>query len=244
MGSSRYPGKPLANIMGLPMVEHVRRRTELCSGVDEVIVATCDQEIVDLVTGFGGKAVMTAKAHERCTERVEEATRSLAGGIVAIVQGDEPLLLPEAVENVIAPLIEDHSIVCSNLLSTIENDADFNDRNIVKAAVDQTGRIMFFSRAAIPYFRVSGECPIFRQTGIWALRVEFLRKYVSLPETPFERVESIDMFRVLEHGFSIYGVPMDYSTVGVDNIEDVVKIEDIINKNRAQKALHERIMER
>ena len=242
MGSSRYPGKPLVEILGLPMVEHVRRRAELCPAVDEVVVATCDREIFDLVVARGGKAVMTADTHERCTERVEEAMRSLDGDIVAIVQGDEPLLIPEAVTAIVAPLVDDAAVECSNLLSTIADAADLKDRNIVKAALDQEGYVMYFSRASIPYFRHSGDAPVYRQTGIWALRKDFLRTYVDWPETPFERVESIDMLRVLERGHRIRGVVMDYTTIGVDNPGDVAKVERLLSADARQKALHESVV--
>src|SRR5262245_52634741 len=177
MASSRFPGKPLVPILGLPMVEHVRRRALLASGVDEVVVATCDASIFDAIAAAGGRAVMTADTHERCTDRVEEAMRSLAGDIVVMVQGDEPLLVPDAVERIAAPLRTRPEVVCTNLLSPLESDADLANPNIVKAACAEDGRVLFFSRAAIPFYRKRVEVPIYRQTGIMAFRADLLRRY-------------------------------------------------------------------
>ncbi|MFB3070845.1 MAG: 3-deoxy-manno-octulosonate cytidylyltransferase [Nitrospirales bacterium] len=239
--SSRFPSKPLARILDLPMVEHVRRRALLCELLDEVYVATCDEAIMNVVLRAGGKAVMTADTHERCTERVEEAMYSLNGDVVAIVQGDEPLLLPEAIRQVVSPFLENDTLVCTNLVSPIESAKDFDDPDIVKAATDQNGFIMFFSRAPIPYFRQRGACPVYRQTGIWAFNVDFLKKYSSLAPTPFEQVEAIDMLRLLEHGYRILAVPTNYETVGVDRAEDVGKVEHILRTDPVQKALYQQI---
>lgn len=242
MASSRYPGKPLAKIFGLPMIEHVRRRVALCAAVDVVVVATCDREIFEVVTGAGGKAVMTADTHERCTTRVEEAMSQLEGEIVAIVQGDEPLIMPKAVEQVVTPLQQSPDIDCTNLLSKLIVDADFQDLNIVKAATDTAGFIMFFSRASIPYFRQRGDCPIYRQMGIMAFRRAFLQAYTKLPETPFERVESVDLLRLLEHGYKILGVPTEHATVGVDHAEDVARVERMLEIDPEQQAVYAQIV--
>src|SRR5262245_34656585 len=114
MGSSRYPGKPLVKIAGLPMVEHVRRRALLCESLDDVVVATCDQEIIDAVESMGGKAVMTAATHERCTDRVEEAARNLQADVFVTIQGDEPLLQPEWIDGIVRPFERDPKIGCTN----------------------------------------------------------------------------------------------------------------------------------
>jgi 3-deoxy-manno-octulosonate cytidylyltransferase (CMP-KDO synthetase) len=242
MASSRFPGKPLVPILGLPMVEHVRRRALLASGIDGVVVATCDRSILDAVAALGGRAVMTADTHERCTDRVEEAMRSLAGDIVVMVQGDEPLLVPDAVERVAQPLRDRADVVCTNLLSPLESDADLSNPNIVKAACAQDGRVMFFSRAPIPFYRRRIECPVYRQTGIMGFRADLLRRYSSLPETPFEQAESVDMLRLLEHGVPIHGVVVDYPTVGVDRPEDVPAVERWLHGNAVQRALYDRTM--
>ena len=214
------------------MVEHVRRRAQLTRGVDEVVVATCDAAIMDVVTQAGGKAVMTANTHERCTDRVHEAMRAAIGDIVVIVQGDEPLLLPEAVEQVAAPLLKWKDLKCTVLLSPLESQDDYTNPNIVKAACDRNGYILFLSRAAIPFFRRHGPCPVYRETGIRAFHADLLEVYSTLPETPLERAEAVDMLRLLEHGYRILGVPVEYSTVGVDHKEDIPIVEDIIRTKK------------
>ncbi len=244
MASSRYPGKPLELILGLPMVEHVRRRALLAAGASEVVVATCDDSILAAVTAAGGRAVMTADTHERCTDRIEEAMRSLPGEIVVMVQGDEPLLMPDAVSRIAQPLLDRADVSCTNLLSPLESDADLDNPNIVKAACDRSGRIMFFTRARIPYYRSRVDCPIYRQTGIMGFRTGLLRAYAAMPETPFERAESVDMLRLLEHGHAIQGVVVDYPTVGVDRPEDVPLVERILRENAVQRDIHARIQGR
>ncbi len=240
MASSRYPGKPLVEILGLPMIEHVRRRASLAAGAAQVVVATCDQSIFDVVTACGGRAVMTADTHERCTDRVEEAMRSLDGDIVVMVQGDEPLLVPDAVERIARPLIERPEVLCTNLLSPLETDADLANPNIVKAVCAADGRVMFLSRASVPYFRKKVACPVYRQTGIMGFRTSLLRQFSALPETPFERAESVDMLRLLEHGLPIHGVVVNYPTIGVDRPEDVPVVERWLDGNKQQKELYTR----
>ena len=242
MASSRYPGKPLAKILSLTMIEHVRRRALLTKGIDKVVVATCDQTIMDAVTEAGGNAVMTSDKHERSTERVAEAMHSLQGDVVVIVQGDEPLLIPETLQKVVESFRDHRDLNCVSLLSVLESKADYNNPNIVKAACDQNGYVLFFSRAPVPFFVNSGRCPVYRETGIRAFRREFLQTYVDLPETPFERVETVDMLRLLEHGHRILGVVTDYVTFGVDLAEDVTKVEHILRTDSFQKSLYEKIL--
>ena len=243
MASSRFPGKPLAKIRDLPMIEHVRRRALLAEGVDEVVVATCDREIIDVVEASGGKAVMTADTHERCTTRVDEASRSTEADIVVIIAGDEPLTLPETIEQVVNPVHSDPDLDCTNLLSEIKDNQDFSDINIVKAATDQAGYIMYYTRSSIPCFRIQGACPIYRQTGLMAFRTPFLHQFNALPETPFERVESVDMLRLLEHGYRVMGVPTTEETYGVDHPGDIDKVLSVLEKDDRQQTLYERSFE-
>jgi 3-deoxy-manno-octulosonate cytidylyltransferase (CMP-KDO synthetase) len=240
MGSSRYPGKPLERILGQPMVEHVRRRALLAPGIARVVVATCDREIESAVKAAGGEVVMTSSSHTRCTDRVEEAMNSIDGDIVAIVQGDEPLLMPDAIGAVVAPLLADKNLHCTNLLSPLESAADFDNPNIVKAVCDQRGDLLLLTRAAVPHFRERVEVPVFRQTGIMGFSVEFLHEYSRMPETPLERAESVDMLRLLENGLRIAGVVAGYPTLGVDRPGDVPLAEAALTGDATQRALHER----
>jgi len=238
MASSRYPGKPLAPILGLPLIEHVRRRALLSKGVGLVVVATCDTVIKDAVEAAGGIAIMTKDTHERCTDRIEEAIQNIPGHIIVMVQGDEPLLIPQAIVDVAAPLLADPTVDIVNLLSPLESEEDYANPNIVKAACNLKGDVIFFSRAPIPYFRNRIKVPVLRQTGIMAFRREILEKFSSLPETPFEKAESVDMFRAIENGMRIAGVVTNYVTLGVDRPEDVGLVESVLEKDQVQNKLY------
>ncbi len=242
MGASRFPGKPLVEIAGLPMVEMVRRRAALSDRVDEVVVATCDTCIADVVGSFGGSAIMTADTHERCTDRVQEAVGTIEADIVVIVQGDEPLFDPEVIEMLVDPMIDDPAVEVTNLLSVIRDEKDLIDEDVVKAVCDLSGRVMYYSRSPVPFRRVRFvETPMYRQTGLSAFRRGFLDTFSALEPTPLEVAESVDFLRILEHGHSVLGVVWSRETVGVDRPDDVEAIERALSADPLQRTLHERI---
>ena len=241
MASSRFPGKPLVNILDLPLVENVRRRALLCPRIDDAVVATCDQSILDMVQSYGGKAVMTANTHERCTDRVEEASHLLDLDIAVIVQGDEPLFFPEILETLVEPLLQDDKLLCTNLLSIIHDESDLSHQDIVKAVINNQQNVLYFSRAHIPFMRVKAPCPWYRQTGVSAFTKSFLQHFSRLPATPLEIVESVDLLRILEHGYSIRGVLCDQITIGVDRPEDVGKVEAILKSDEKQQSNYQKI---
>jgi 3-deoxy-manno-octulosonate cytidylyltransferase (CMP-KDO synthetase) len=242
MGASRFPGKPLAQILDLPMIEHVRRRVCLSDAVSDVYVATCDREIFDTVVSHGGKAIMTKDTHERCTDRVEEASHGIDLDIAVIVQGDEPLFEPEIIEDLVAPMVSDDSLVCTNLISVIEEKSDLEDEDIVKAVLDESGFIMCFSRSPIPYLRERIECPLYRQTGVSAFSKAFLHTYTTLPPTKLEATESVDFLRIIGHGHAIRSVVCEGVTGGVDRPEDVGKIEMVLKRDLKQAEIYDRIL--
>lgn len=223
------------------MIEHVRRRACLSRDVSDVYVATCDREIYDLVAHFGGKAILTSPSHERCTDRIEEAAKQVNADIIVNVQGDEPLLLPEVIGEVARPLAERSELPCTNLLSPLSGTGDLEDVNIVKAIVDKRKLVMSFLRWLKPYFEPTEDYPVYRQAGISAFQKPFLHKYSTLPQTPLERVESVDMLRVVEHGYQIQGVIFAQPTLGVDRPEDIGKVEAVLRDDTAQKAYYARI---
>ena len=242
MGSSRFPGKPLVKILDLPMIEHVRRRA-LLSCVDDVYVATCDEEIFTTVVQYGGKSIMTAKTHERCTDRVEEAVQNLQADIIVILQGDEPLFMPEVINLLIEPMSENQKIFCTNLLSPILHERDIIDEDIVKAVIDCKQYLMYYSRAPIPYRRVKDASTFYRQTGISAFTKEFLQTYSHLPPTQKEVIESIDFLRILDHRYPIFGVIYNQRTVGVDREDDIKIVEEILQEDPLQNMLYKKILE-
>ena len=244
MASARYPGKPLELILGLPLVEHVRRRALLADNVACVAVATCDESIKDAVEAYGGCAVMTRGTHERCTDRVEEAMQRLPGEICVMVQGDEPLLLPEAIASVVQPLIDDPGLEVVNLLTPLGSPGDYVNPDIVKAACDRSGNVIYLTRSAIPHFTKPLSVPVYRQSGIMAFRAAFLARFSALAETDLEKAESVDMLRLLEHGIRLGGVVAGYTTLGVDRPADVKLVESVLHRDPVQRALFESIMQR
>lgn len=242
MAATRFPGKPLAKIFGLPMIEHVRRRACLCETLAEVFVATCDHEIKEAVEFFGGKVIMTSKSHERCTDRIEEAARGLQAEIIVNVQGDEPLIAPESITRLVGPLNGRSDIQSACLIYPITDPCDLEDINTVKAVIAMDSSVLYFSRSSIPNSKRGVKSQCFEQSGIMAYRKEFLHLYSRLPQTPLERSESVDMLRILEHGYKIYGVIEDNPTVEVDIPLHIENVEAAILKNAAQKALYEKIL--
>ena len=242
MAATRFPGKPLANILNLPMIEHVRRRVVLCTSVDDVYVATCDEEIKAVVQSYGGKVIMTADTHERCSDRVEEAATHLDADIVVNVQGDEPVIFPESVDDVVKPFITNNGVLCSTLVYPINDRDELTNPNIVKAAVNNKNQVMYLTRAAIPYFKASADCPLYKESGIRAFRRDFLHQYSRLSPTPLETVESIDMLRILEHGYELIAVVTPHVTLGVDIPEDIALVEKVLREDDTQRNLYERIL--
>lgn len=233
MASTRFPGKPLKKILGLSMVEHVRRRVQLCSGFDRVVVATCDQEIYEEVVGFGGSAVMTAATHVRCTERVAEAIQMMDADIVVNVQGDMPLVRPEMLQALIDPLLADPSLTCTDLMAPIRLKSEFYSPNVVKVVVNQRSDALYYSRQPIPVpdSTKEGFGVAFKQMGINAFRKDFLNQFVQLSPTPLEKAESVDMQRLLEHGFSVRMVVTEFPVIGVDTPEDLVNTENLMKSD-------------
>ncbi len=233
MASTRFPGKPLVDIYGLPMVEHVRRRALMSTSVDEVVVATCDQQIMDTVTQFGGKVIITAVTHEDCTGRVAEAVETLDADIVVNVQGDEPMIRPEMIDLLVAPLHLDYELSCSNLMCEIKTDEEYHNHDVVKTVVDLESNAVYFSRASIPSGHKAScqEFPKYKQLGLIAFKRQFLHEYTAMEKGNLEQIESVDMLRIIEHGHKIRMVESPYMTIGVDTPSDLESVKKIIKKD-------------
>lgn len=254
MGSSRFPGKPLATIYGVPMVGHVYFRTRICSLLTETYVATCDQEIYDYIVSVGGKAIMTADTHECCSDRTAEAMLKVESekgrrvDIVVMVQGDEPMVKPEMIEAAVRPMLQDSSVQVVNLMARMKNSQEFEDPNEVKVVVDLYGRALYFSREPIPSRRKGvQDVPMLKQVCVIPFRRDYLLKFNSLPETPLEKIESVDMMRVIEHGGHVQMVLTGVETLSVDTPEDLERVVDLMGGDRlvntyieASRLYHER----
>jgi 3-deoxy-manno-octulosonate cytidylyltransferase (CMP-KDO synthetase) len=223
MASSRFPGKPLVPLLGLPLILHVYERCKLYGEFAEILVATCDEEIKQAVEEHGGKAVMTANTHERATDRVQEAIEATYPDLsddrlIVMVQGDELLVSPQMIKGVIEFQQKTNSSVVN--LGTPIQAKDHNDPNTVKIVAAPDGRILYLSRAPIPSNARAEKVPLYQQTGIMGFRYDFLAQFAQLPQTPLEIIESVDMLRVIEHGFALHVVLNETETLGVDVPED------------------------
>lgn len=238
MASSRFPGKPLAQICGIPMVGHIYFRCKMAKVLDEVYMATCDEEIKQYAESIGGKAVMTSDKHERASDRVTEAMIKIEketgqrADIVVMIQGDEPMIVPEMIEVAVQPMLKDENTLVVNLMSPIKNAEKHEDPNEVKVVVDKYNNALYFSREPIPSRKKGAtEMPILRQVCIIPFRRDFLIEFSRLEPTPLEKVESIDMLRVLEHGYKVKMVLTSFETYSVDTPEDLRFVEELMKND-------------
>jgi len=235
MGSSRFPGKPMAEINNKPMIGHVYDRVCKNKYLTKTVVATCDEIIFDYINSIGGQAVMTRKSHERASDRCAEALAFLEDqdkikyDIVVMVQGDEPMTHPNMISEAVNPMIEDSNILVVNLVANILSIDEFNDKNCIKVVCDRDENALYFSREAIPTRTKINNSPMRKQVCIIPFRRDFLYKYIKLEETPLEIAESVDMMRILEHGYKVKMVPTKYKTYAVDTREDLEKVEALMD---------------
>jgi 3-deoxy-manno-octulosonate cytidylyltransferase (CMP-KDO synthetase) len=231
--STRFPGKPLADIDGRTMIEHVYRRASASPVVSRVIVATDDLRIATRVAGFGGQVKLTRPDHLTGTDRLAEVAATLDCDIVVNVQGDEPLLDPRAITELVEPF-SDPSVSITTLYRRIVNPGELSNPNIVKLVTDRAGFALYFSRAAIPHTRDprGGWPPFFRHVGVYAYRRTALMVLASLEPTPLERAESLEQLRALEHGIRIKAVETSYDSIGVDTPEDLEQVRRLLQPGR------------
>ncbi len=230
MGASRFPGKPLHPILGIPMIGHCYFRTCMVPGLSDTYVATCDQEIADYITSIGGKAVMTSSKHNRASDRTAEAMAKIEAetcekvDVVIMVQGDEPLILPETIAETLRHF-DDPAVEIVNIMSRLRTREQFEDKNNVKVVVNQKGDALYFSREPIPSpWKGIDQLPMYMQVGVIAFRREVLIRFNSMSETTLEKVESVDMNRVLETGGSIRMVLTEAITIGVDTPQEADEV--------------------
>ena len=234
MGSSRFPGKPMAKILGKPMIGHVYERVSKCDLLTKTVVATCDQEILEYIESIGGQAVMTSNRHKRASDRCAEALDyvekqdEIKYDIIVMVQGDEPMTHPDMITEAVTPMLDNQEILVTNLLGNIESTEEFEDRNCIKVVCDLNSDALCFSREPIPT-RKYGKVEMKKQVCIIPFRREFLLRYTSLEPTPLEIAESVDMMRVLEYGQKVRMIPTFYNTHAVDTVEDLKKVEELMH---------------
>jgi 3-deoxy-manno-octulosonate cytidylyltransferase (CMP-KDO synthetase) len=231
-GSSRFEGKVLADIAGKPMIQWVYERANQSKMLDELFVAVDDPRVQSRVEQFGGKAVLTAAHHKSGTDRIAEAVENMPADIVVNIQGDQPLLDPDMIDEAVKPMIDNPEIQMSTLKREIEKD-EFNDPGVVKVVVDDNDFALYFSRSLIPYPRYEENIRVFEHIGLYVYRKDFLLKISKTPMGYLEKIESLEQLRVLEKGFKILVVEtkMDRTAgISVDTPEDLKKVEKIISQ--------------
>lgn len=218
-GSSRFPGKPLANILGRPMIEWVYRRAKRCRLLSDIIVATDDQRIKDVVEGFGGQALLTSEHHPTGTDRLTEVAKKMPADYYLNIQGDEPLVQNEMLELLINPLLK--SDVLMSTLGIAVQGEEAADPNIVKVVVDLNGYALYFSRAPIPFPYSQKTSSFLYHMGFYGFQRDFLLDYPYLTKGPLELKENLEQLRALENGYRIKVAFSRYRTIGVDRPEDI-----------------------
>ncbi len=216
LGSTRFPGKVLADRTGKPLIQHVYEQTIRASLIDRVIVATDDERVRDAVQSFGGEAAMTRTDHPNGSSRAAEVAATLQCDIVVNVQGDEPEIEPDVLDAAIEGLVRQDDCVVATIASLFGDDEDPDNPNIVKVVVDQQQRALYFSRSLVPFPRVASTGTPLKHIGVYVYRRPFLIQYVMLPPTPLELAESLEQLRVLEHGYKMAVVTTEAHHHGID----------------------------
>lgn len=247
-GSTRLPGKALADIGGIPMVQHVYEQASR-SAAQRVIVATDDQRIAEALSNYNSDVLMTSKDHPSGTDRLVEVSNLLDledSDIVVNVQGDEPLIPPQVIDQVAANLIANEDCICATLSEPIMSCIDFLNPSIVKVVSDGAGRALYFSRAPVPWSRdhidaiTAGDDSVLqtlnaqRHIGIYAYRVSLLKQFQHWPPAPLEQTESLEQLRILDHGERIHVAPASAPVPGgVDTPEDLQEVRNLWDKNHS-----------
>jgi len=230
-GSTRFPGKPLHIIAGKPLIQHVWERCQKCSKLDDIIVATDDERIRDVVLAFGGKVAMTSPDHPTGTDRIAEAVQAVPQAThVVNIQGDEPLIDPALIDELATAMATDATLDMATAANPLDPaDPAVQDPNVVKVALALDGRALYFSRSALPFFRnpVQG-LPVLRHKGIYAYQRSFLERFITWPPSPLEKAESLEQLRALENGATIKVLITTDTSPGVDTPEQALEIERLL----------------
>jgi len=239
-GAQRFPGKPLAMIAGKPLVQRVYEQAAKAKRLDKVVVATEDTRILEAVDAFGGDALLTSPTCPTGTDRVAEVARSYECDLVLNIQGDEPLMRPEMIDQLIEGMQGEPNGPMGTLARKLDAPGHLDNPNVVKVALAQNGLALYFSRSRIPYVRDARTSDpldwlrrgkFFKHLGIYAYRHDFLLKFVELPQGELEKTERLEQLRALENGFAIRVWVTPHDSIGVDRPEDVELVEQILTAN-------------
>ena len=229
-GSSRFEGKVLADIAGKPMIQWVYERATKSKTLDELFVAVDDPRVQSRVEGFGGKAILTGTHHKSGTDRIAEVVEKMPADIIVNIQGDQPLIDPDMIDEAVQPMIDNDKIQMSTLKRQIEKD-EFDDPGVVKVVVDDQDFALYFSRSLVPYPRYDEDMRAYEHVGLYVYRKDFLLKISKMPQGYLEKIESLEQLRVLEKGYRILVVETKVDKaagVSVDTPQDIEKVERLI----------------
>lgn len=228
--SSRFPGKPLADILGKPMIWWVYKQAVKCQRLDAVYVATDDVRIAETCDKYDIPSVMTLISHKNGSERLSEVAEKIEADIYITIQGDEPLLEPSIIESVIDVIIDDPNVNCATLKTPFKNPIDVINATTPKVVNDLNGDILLFTRQAVPYPKASLDYTLYKPIGVYAFRREILRAYKNLPMGPLEKAEDIELLRLLENGYKIRIKAVESETIAVDTKKDLERVKNIISQ--------------
>jgi 3-deoxy-manno-octulosonate cytidylyltransferase (CMP-KDO synthetase) len=233
--SKRLPGKPLLEIAGKPMIQHVFERSASARSVDAVLVATDDKRIASAVETFGGHAIMTPDDIHSGTDRIAFVAQSLTDSDTIInVQGDEPFIDPLIIDQTAAPVLADPAIPVATPVRRIQTEADLLNPNTTKVVIDNKQNCLYFSRSPIPFCRDAADGrwldlhAFYKHIGLYVFKREFLLRYAAMHQTKLEHAEKLEQLRILEHGFRIRAVPTEYDSIPVDTPEDLERVRDMM----------------
>lgn len=227
MASTRFPGKPLCDLGGKPMIQWVYEAAAESDVADAVIVATPDQEILDACAAFGAEALLTSLSHPSGTDRIAEVAECVSAEVYVNVQGDEPLVDPEDIGRCAAALLDDDEAAVGTLAAPCD-EAEFTNPAVVKVVSDQRSRALYFSRSAIPYARTPGQATPMRHIGMYAYRGDALRAFATAPPTPLELAEGLEQLRFMELGFRIAVAVGQGSPMAIDTPEQAEQVRQLL----------------
>lgn len=229
--SSRFPGKALARLHSKCMLQHVWERAGQSRYLTHVIIATDDDRIYKEARRFGADVRMTREDHLSGTDRVAEVASQDTAELIVNIQGDEPLIDPEAIDAALLPLVHEPAIVMGTLKKKIEHPRELADPNVVKVVTDRFENALYFSRSTIPFAREGEPADRFKHIGLYVYRRAFLLGYSDLEIGPLELSERLEQLRALENGYKIRVVPTDYESLGVDTPEDLERVSQLFDRS-------------
>ncbi|MFA5146133.1 MAG: 3-deoxy-manno-octulosonate cytidylyltransferase [Candidatus Omnitrophota bacterium] len=237
-GATRFQGKVLAELLGKPVVQHVWENAKKAKTLDSLVVACDDERIMKVVESFGGKAIYTSPAQPSGTDRLAEVVNPLDVDIAVNIQGDEPLVKPIMIDNLVMALESEKVAQMATVIKKIDDESELTNSNVVKAVIDKNGYALYFSRYAIPYNRTNEEDrkkrPVYyKHIGLYAFTKDFLFTFRNLPESSLEKAEKLEQLRVLEYGYKIKTVETKFDTIGVDTPDDLIRVKEMILREKS-----------